>query len=108
MTMLTGILLIPILWLLKAGAYWGAFRIRKIEATAMNCLTIAGAAFVMSIVPFALPEFLEELVKIALAVGFTLYLTEAEPYPDGILIPFGVELLFLGAQRGIAAMGLLR
>jgi hypothetical protein len=106
--MLGSAFVIPILWLLKAGAYWGAFRIRKIEATAMNCLTIAGAAFVMSIVPFPLPEVLSELMKIALAVGFTVYLTEAELYPNGIFIPLGVELLFIGAHRGIMATGLLR
>jgi hypothetical protein len=106
--MLVSAFLIPIVWLLKASAYWGAFRVRKIEATAVNCLIIAGAAFSMSIMPFTLPEFLSELVKIALAVGFTVYLTEAKLYPDGIFIPLGIELLFIGVHRGIVAMGLLK
>jgi hypothetical protein len=105
--MLASAFVIPVIWFLKAGAYWGVFRIRKIEATVVNCLIIAGAAFFMSIVPVALPEVFSELVKIALAAGFTLYLTEAELYPDGIFIPLGIELLFIGVHRAIMVIGLL-
>jgi hypothetical protein len=75
--------------------YWFAFRIRSINIKLVSCLVIAGVPYFLFIVPLPLPRPLSFL----LIVGFVAFLitryTEAELYPDAILIPFVVELVSL-------------
>jgi len=82
-------------WLLKSLTYWAVFRFRGIPATAVNCLIIAGSAFLMMI---PLPSFLAVPAAIGLAVYLTMHYTGVELLPDGLLIPVGIECVFLGAQ----------
>jgi len=82
-------------WLLKSLTYWAVFRFRGVPATAVNCLIIAGAAFLM-VIP--LPSFLAIPAAIGLAVYLTMHYTGVELFPDGLLIPVGIECVFLGAR----------
>lgn len=103
--MLKMALMVPLLWFLKSFAYWGAFRIRTIPATALNCLIIAGAPFLSSIVP--LPSFLAFPVAIGLAVYLTMRYTSVGLIPDGLFIPLGIEIVFWGLQWLIQLSGIL-
>jgi hypothetical protein len=96
---------IPIVWLLKSFAYWGIFRFRTIPATALNCLIIAGAPILLSIVP--LPSFLSFPASIGVAVYLTMHYTRVDLIPDGLFVPLGVEVLFWGANWMIQQSGIL-
>ncbi len=85
------------MWLIKALCYWRVFRWRKIPATAINCLIIAGVPFLLAVVPIPLPFFLTIPIAIGLAVYLTMYLTSIPLIPEGPLIPLGIETVFLVA-----------
>ena len=80
---------------LKTGIYYGVFRIRSINAALLTCLIIAGAPELLAIIPFPLPEVISRLIGIGIAVYLCVQYTEAEIYPDGVLIPCGVEIFTL-------------
>jgi hypothetical protein len=103
--MLTKVLLIPIVWLLKSFMYWGIFRFRTISATVLNCLIIAGAPLLLSIIP--LPSFLSFPASIGVAVYFTMRYTGVELIPDGLFIPVAVELAFWIALQIVQESGIL-
>jgi hypothetical protein len=86
---------IPIVWLLKLFAYWEIFRFRKISATVLNCLIIAGSSILVSIIP--LPSFLSFPASIGLAVYITMHYTGVALIPNGLFIPLGVEVAFWAA-----------
>jgi hypothetical protein len=96
---------IPVVWLLKSFVYWGIFRFRTISATVLNCLIIAGAPLLLSIIP--LPSFLSFPASIGLAVYFTMHYTGVALIPDGLFVPLGVEVAFWGALRMIQESGVL-
>ena len=103
--MLTRVLLIPIVRLLKSFMYWGIFRIRTISATVLNCLIIAGAPLLLSIIP--LPSFLSFPASIGVAVYFTMRYTGVDLIPDGLFIPVAVELAFWIALQIVQESGIL-
>ena len=105
--MTMALVVVPIIWLLKSLAYWAVFRFRAIPATAMNCLIIAGAAFLMALVPISLPVFLSIPISIGLAVYLTMHYTGVEFIPDGLFIPLGVECVFRGGWWVIQELGIL-
>jgi len=102
--MITMALVTPILWLLKSFVYWGIFRYRTISATMLNCVIIAGAPFLASIIP--LPWFLSFPALIGLAVSFTMHFTGVALIPDGLFIPLGVEAALWGALWIIRESGI--
>lgn len=104
--MLTKAFVVPVVWLLKSFVYWGIFRFRTISATALNCLIIAGAPFLLSIVP--IPSFLSFPASIGLAVYLTMHYTGVDLIPDGLFIPLGVEIAFWGVLWMIQETGVLR
>ena len=104
--MLTMAIVVPVAWLLKSFVYWGIFRFRTIAATMLNCLIIAGAPFLLSLVP--LPSFLSFPVSIGLAVYLTMHYTGVELIPEGLFIPLGVEVAFWGALWMIQQSGILK
>lgn len=61
----------------------------------MGCIVIAGAPYFLLIMPLSLPRALSFLLVVGLAAFLTTRYTEAELFPDAILIPFVVELLSL-------------
>jgi hypothetical protein len=83
----------------------GVFWFRGIQATAMNCLIIAGASFLLLI---PLPSFLAVPAAVGLAVYLTMHYTGVELFPDGLLIPVGIECVFYGAYWFIQESGVLR
>jgi len=95
---------IPVVWLLKSFVYWGIFRFRKISATALNCLIIAGASILLSIIP--LPSFLAIPASIGLAVYFTMHYTGVALIPNGLFVPLGIEVVFWGALWMIQESGI--
>ena len=97
-----------VVWLLKSLTYWAVFRFRAIPATAVNCQIIAGAAFLMALVPIPLPFFLSIPFSIGLAVYLTMHFTGVEFIPDGLFIPLGVECGFRGGWWVIQELGILR
>jgi hypothetical protein len=78
--------------LVRTVLYLVAFRIRSIHITLINCIIIAGAGYLMAFVPIQLPT----VIRVAAAMGLAMYLitryTEAEVFPDVILIPVAVEV----------------
>jgi hypothetical protein len=96
---------IPIVWLLKSFVYWGIFRFRTISATVLNCLIIAGAPLLLSIIPLA--SFLSFPASIGLAAYLTMHYTGVDLIPDGLFVPLGVGVLFWGAIWMIQQSGIL-
>ena len=100
-----------VVWLLvicvvKAGAYWAVFRIRTIQATAMDCLKIGGLPLLIGFIPLPWPSFVPILISIGLAVLLTMLSTDVSFIPDGLFIPLGVEagyqaVLWAFSQHGI-------
>ena len=75
--------------------YWAAFRIRSISIRVLNCIIIAGAPYFLLIIPIRLPQDLSFLLALGVAIFLTTRYTEAELFPDAILIPVAVELASL-------------
>jgi hypothetical protein len=97
-----------VVWMIKAGAYWAVFRYRTIEATAMDCLRIAGVPLLISIIPIPLPSFLSILLPIGLAVFLTMYCTGVSFVPDGLFIPLGIEIAYRAVMWALREVVLLR
>ncbi|MFH0988806.1 MAG: hypothetical protein V1799_02180 [bacterium] len=70
------------------------FYLRKIDIQNLQCLTIAGASVLLSVIPLPLPEALYVVAIIGISAILIQRYTEAELYPDGLFIPFGVELFY--------------
>jgi len=90
--------IITLWWMARTALYWYALRFRKITATLMTCLIIAGlpiALLVMFI--FILPPILPEGILIPASIGLSIYLlmhyTKVALLPDGLLIPICVEAI---------------
>ena len=77
--------------IIKTLSYVLMFRLRSISATLMNCIIIAAAPIIVSMIP--LPQFLAFVAGIGAAIFLCAHYTEAELFPDAILIPVGVEIL---------------
>jgi hypothetical protein len=88
------IFLVPIVWLLKSGAYVVVFRVRKIECSYLTCLLIAGAPLLLSLIPLPFPALLGTIAGIALAIYVTMHYTGVSLIPDGLFIPLGIEVVF--------------
>ena len=101
--MLTTALMVPVIWVLKSLAYLGICRVRTIPVTWLSCLIIAGAPFFAMILP--LPPFLAFPVALGAAVYLTMHYTGVEFFPEGLLIPLGIEIAFWGALWGMREAG---
>jgi len=77
---------------LRTVLYLIAFKVRSIEITLLNCIIIAGAGYLVSIVPLPLPFGLYRVLSIGAAMFLITRYTKAEIFPDVILIPLVVEL----------------
>lgn len=75
--------------------YWTAFRIRSISVKLVSCLVIAGAPYLLFFIPLSLPSALSFLLVVGVAAFLITRYTEAELFPDAIIIPFAVELISL-------------
>lgn len=74
---------------LRTVCYKLVFRFRGIRASLLACIVISGAGFLVFI---PLPELVAKIAVIGVAIWFCQYITDVEPYPDGILLPIGIEL----------------
>jgi hypothetical protein len=91
---LLAVLLPLIFWLFKSLTYWIVFRIRTIQVTALSCLIIGGAPYLLMFVPIPIPAFLSVPIAVGLAVYLTMRYTGVQLIPNGLFIPLGVEVLF--------------
>ncbi len=80
---------------LRFVLYYGAFRIRSISIKVLSCIIIAGGAYLLAMIPIPLPREIHFFAVVAIAIFLTTRYTEAELFPDGLLIPFVVELTSL-------------
>lgn len=78
--------------LVRIVLYRIAFRIRSIHITLINCIVVAGAGYMMGFVPIPLPTVMREAAAIGLAMYLMTRYTEAEVFPDVIVIPIAVEV----------------
>ena len=88
------VLLPLIFWLFKSITYWIVFRIRTIQVTALSCLIIGGAPYLLMFIPISLPAFLSVPIAVGIAVYLTMRYTGVQLIPNGLFIPLGVEILF--------------
>jgi hypothetical protein len=80
---------------LRFVLYYGAFRIRSISIKVLSCAIIAGGAYLLAMIPIPLPREIHFFAVVAIAIFLTTRYTEAELFPDALLIPFVVELTSL-------------
>ncbi|MBM4162566.1 MAG: hypothetical protein FJ217_15875 [Ignavibacteria bacterium] len=89
-------ILVPLIpWALRFPLYWIAFKVRSIHIRVLSCLIIAGVSYFFDIIPLRLPEEMHFVVSVALAAFLITRYTEAELFPDALMIPFIVELISL-------------
>jgi hypothetical protein len=87
--------LLPLLaWLLGAGVCWGTCKLRKVHATALQCLIIAGLPLVLGILP--LPFLVRTVFEYAIMVAVTMKYLGVSLLPDGLLIPLATEAVMVG------------
>jgi hypothetical protein len=72
--------------------YLAAFKFRRIDIKLLSCIIIAGSAYLVGAVPLPLPELIRYAMSIGLAMFLMTRYTEAEIFPDVILIPVVVQL----------------
>ena len=87
--------LIPAVWLLKSIVYVVTFRVRKISATYLSCLIIAGAPLLFGgLIFIPLPDIFAIIGGIGLSVYITMHYTGVPFIPDRLFIPLGIEVAF--------------
>ena len=88
------ILLIPLIpWAFRFALYWIAFKVRSIRIRILSCLIIAGVSYFFAIIPLPLPQEMDFVFAVGLAAFLVTRYTEADLFPDGLMIPFIVELI---------------
>ena len=79
--------------LMRSGLYFLACKVRSIQISLMSCIVIAGSGVLLTIIPIPLPYVFSRLLAIGLAMFLMTRYTEAELFPDVVLIPLVVEVL---------------
>lgn len=72
--------------------YLAAFKTRSIRITLLNCIIVAGAPYLVGFVILPIPTILKLVASIGLAMFLLTRYTEAELFPDVVVIPIAVEL----------------
>ncbi|MBI1803963.1 MAG: hypothetical protein HY033_09425 [Ignavibacteriae bacterium] len=78
---------------LRTGIYYGVFRRRKIQATLLTCIILAGVSILvyeLSIIPFFLPA---PLLIIAAGTYLCAYYMDIPWFPDALFIVAFVEVV---------------
>lgn len=76
---------------LKFFLYVAAGKIRKVSIPLITCAVVAGASILAGMFP--LPDFLSFALTIGIAALYIVRSSDVEIYPDGIAIPFVVEVV---------------
>ena len=79
--------------IVRTALYFTALKIRSIHISLIKCIVLAGSALLITIVPIPLPYFMVKILSVGLAMFLMTRYTEAEIYPDVILISIIVEAL---------------
>ncbi|MEI7907269.1 MAG: hypothetical protein WCI84_07930 [Bacteroidota bacterium] len=86
-------LFIPLIDLvLKGILYYAALKFRKLEARLITCALCAGASMLAGYVSI-FPPMIHFALTIVVAGFFIVKNADADIYPDGIGIPFAVEVI---------------
>lgn len=94
-------------FIVKTILYYIALKVRKLDARLMTCILCAGASTLTGMIPF--PEMIHVLLTIVIAGFFIVRNTDTEIYPNGIFIPFAVEVVdaFLLSYAVMPLIGML-
>ena len=77
---------------LRTVLYLVACRLRSIHITLLNAIILAGAGYLVGILPIPIPFILRQPLVIGVAMFLLARNTEAELFPDVIFIPLVIEL----------------
>jgi cytosine/uracil/thiamine/allantoin permease len=83
---------------LKGILYYTALKLRKLDARLITCALCAGAYMLAGYIPLP-SSALHFLLTIVIAGFFIVKNSDADVYPDGIGIPFAVEVVDAFALR---------
>ena len=84
---------IPLIdFVLKGVLYYAALKIRKLEAKFITCALCAGASMLAGYVPI-FPPMIHFALTIVVAGFIIIKNADANIYPDGVGIPFAVEVV---------------
>ncbi|MFA6469014.1 MAG: hypothetical protein WCW35_08955 [Bacteroidota bacterium] len=76
--------------ILKTVLYIVVIRMRKLEVSIKTCAICAGASILAGMIPF--PEALHLMLTIVIAGFLIMKDADVDFFPDGVLIPFVVEI----------------
>jgi hypothetical protein len=79
--------------LLRTLLYLLACKIRSIHITLISCIVLAGSGVLLSIIPIPIPALVAKVAALVIAMFLMTRYTEAELYPDVIVIPIAVEIV---------------
>jgi hypothetical protein len=80
-----------IIFVFKLLVYYGALKVRKLEARWITASMCAGSSILAGLVPF--PGLVHFALSIAVAAFFINKNTDADLYPDAVGIPLAVEVI---------------
>ncbi len=92
------LLIVPATWLIGSGVCWSTCKFRKVDATLLQCLIIAGLPLAIGALPLPLPYLLQVALRYALTVYVTMKYLGISLVPDGLLIPCVTALGSAGAS----------
>lgn len=92
-------------FLFKMLLYYTVMKMRNLETQWMTAAMCAGASVIVSLIP--MPGFITFAVVIAVSGFFLMKDAEAPMFPDGVGIPFAVEI-FSAFSLGYAIVPLLQ
>jgi hypothetical protein len=80
----------------KTLLYVAVFRVRKHHVTIMTSIILGASPLIaggLGLGFLPLPEFITWLLVMGLTIFFLVRFTEVDPFPEGIIIIFGVEFV---------------
>lgn len=85
------VVFVPLIdFVFKSLLYYGALKLRKLDAKVLTSLLCGGASILTGLIPF--PEMFHLMLAIVAAGFFIVRDTDTEIYPNGIFIPVAVEV----------------
>jgi len=79
--------------LLRTLLYLAACKLRSIRISLLNCIVVAGAPSIVGFISLPLPAIVMRVAGYFLAMFLLTRYTDAELYPDIVVIPFAVEII---------------
>ncbi len=91
---------------LKTAMFVVVFRRRRHRVSLPTCMILAGAPMLVALIPLPLPAALMVFVGIGIALYVLAQYTQVPPFPEGVAIVAGVEIVSRLVVEYVVALAL--